>query len=78
VVGHEIVGFVAEVGPDVTRYQVGDRVGVGCMVNTCRECENCRAGEEQYCLKGLTGTYASRDVDGTITRYAGMPGQASA
>jgi uncharacterized zinc-type alcohol dehydrogenase-like protein len=68
VVGHEIVGFVREVGSEVTRYAVGDRVGVGCMVNSCRECENCLAGEEQYCLKGMTGTYASTDRDGTITQ----------
>ena len=43
-VGHEIVGEVAEVGAEVTKYAVGDRVGVGCMVNSCRECENCLAG----------------------------------
>jgi uncharacterized zinc-type alcohol dehydrogenase-like protein len=67
-VGHEIVGTVAEVGSQVTRHQVGDRVGVGCMVNSCRECANCRAGEEQYCLKGLTLTYGSVDRDGTITQ----------
>ncbi len=67
-VGHEIVGEVAEVGSEVTRHAVGDRVGVGCMVNSCRECTNCRAGEEQYCLKGNTGTYASVDRDGTITQ----------
>src|SRR4051812_37039823 len=64
VVGHEIVGSVAEVGSAVTRHGIGDRVGVGCMVNSCRECVNCRAGEEQYCLKGIVGTYASVDVDG--------------
>ena len=67
-VGHEIVGEVAEVGSEVTRHAVGDRVGVGCMVNSCRECTNCLAGEEQYCLKGNTGTYASVDRDGTITQ----------
>ncbi|MEI4271349.1 NAD(P)-dependent alcohol dehydrogenase [Klenkia sp. LSe6-5] len=55
--GHEIAGTVAEVGSEVTTYEVGDRVGVGCFVDSCRECENCRAGEEQYCLKGETGTY---------------------
>ena len=68
VVGHEIVGIVAEVGSDVSRHRVGDRVGVGCMVNSCRECENCLAGEEQYCLKGNIGTYAAVDRDGTITQ----------
>ncbi|MCD1268788.1 alcohol dehydrogenase catalytic domain-containing protein [Microbacterium sp. MEC084] len=68
VVGHEIVGEVVEVGPEVTRHAVGDRVGVGCMVNSCRECENCRAGMENYCLKGNIQTYAGMDVDGTITQ----------
>ena len=68
VVGHEIVGTVREVGPEVTRHAVGDRVGVGCMVGSCRECENCLAGEEQYCLRGNVGTYAGEDVDGTITQ----------
>ncbi|WP_312179913.1 NAD(P)-dependent alcohol dehydrogenase [Arthrobacter sp.] len=68
VVGHEIVGIVAEAGAEVTAHKVGDRVGVGCMVNSCRECENCLAGMENYCLKGNTGTYASKDVDGSITQ----------
>jgi len=67
-VGHEIVGVVAEIGSDVTKHAVGDRVGVGCMVNSCRECANCLAGEEQYCLNGNIGTYGSRDLDGTITQ----------
>lgn len=66
--GHEIAGLVAEVGTEVTTHAVGDRVGVGCMVNSCRECDNCRNGEEQYCLKGNIGTYGVRDVDGTITQ----------
>ena len=68
VVGHEIVGVVTEVGQDVTLHRVGDRVGVGCMVNSCRECDNCRAGMENYCLNGNTQTYASVDRDGTITQ----------
>ncbi|MDY7086050.1 MAG: NAD(P)-dependent alcohol dehydrogenase [Actinomycetota bacterium] len=67
-VGHEIVGEVTEVGPEVTEHAVGDRVGVGCMVNSCRECDNCRAGQEQYCLDGNTGTYGAVDRDGTITQ----------
>jgi alcohol dehydrogenase (NADP+) len=66
--GHEIVGVVSEVGASVTAHSVGDRVGVGCMVNSCRECENCRAGEEQYCISGATLTYGSTDRDGTITQ----------
>lgn len=68
VVGHEIAGEVVEVGSEVTGFAVGDRVGVGCMVNSCCECENCRAGMENYCLKGNTQTYASVDRDGTITQ----------
>ncbi|MEJ5867353.1 NAD(P)-dependent alcohol dehydrogenase [Pseudokineococcus sp. 5B2Z-1] len=65
--GHEIAGVVSEVGADVTKYAVGDRVGVGCFVDSCRECENCRAGEEQYCLKGETGTYNAIGKDGRPT-----------
>ncbi|WP_415856958.1 NAD(P)-dependent alcohol dehydrogenase [Sinomonas sp. G460-2] len=68
VVGHEIAGVVTEVGAEVTRHAVGDRVGVGCMVDSCRECENCLAGEEQYCLNGNTGTYNVIDADGRITQ----------
>jgi uncharacterized zinc-type alcohol dehydrogenase-like protein len=68
--GHEIAGIVAAVGHQVAGFKLGDRVGVGCMVNSCRECENCQNGEEQYCLKGNTGTYGSTDRDGTIT-YGG-------
>ncbi|HEV2774859.1 MAG TPA: NAD(P)-dependent alcohol dehydrogenase [Solirubrobacteraceae bacterium] len=68
--GHEIAGIVAAVGSEVTRFAPGDRVGVGCMVNSCRECDNCRAGEEQYCLAGNTQTYGSIDRDGTVT-YGG-------
>jgi uncharacterized zinc-type alcohol dehydrogenase-like protein len=68
VVGHEIVGTVAETGTEVTLHRVGDRVGVGCMVNSCRECVNCEAGQQQYCLRGNTGTYAAVDLDGTVTQ----------
>lgn len=68
VVGHEIAGIVAEVGSEVTRFAVGDRVGVGCMVNSCGECEQCRQGQEQYCLHGNTQTYAGTDRDGSITQ----------
>ncbi|CAH0180203.1 NADP-dependent alcohol dehydrogenase C 1 [Arthrobacter sp. Bi83] len=66
--GHEIAGIVTEIGAEVTRHQVGDRVGVGCMVNSCMECANCLKGEEQYCLAGMTGTYGAVDRDGTITQ----------
>ena len=66
--GHEIVGIVAEVGSDVTRHAVGDRVGVGCYVNSCGECATCRAGEEQFCRVAPVETYASLDRDGTTTQ----------
>ena len=66
--GHEIAGVVTEVGSAVTKHQVGDRVGVGCMVNSCRECANCLNGDEQYCLNGMVGTYGAEDRDGTITQ----------
>jgi uncharacterized zinc-type alcohol dehydrogenase-like protein len=66
--GHEIVGIVSEVGSGVTKHKVGDRVGVGCMVNSCGECVNCKAGEEQYCLNGMTETYGALDRDGSITQ----------
>ena len=66
--GHEIVGTITEIGSSVTRHRVGDRVGVGCMVNSCGECANCRNGDEQYCLQGMVGTYAATDRDGTTTQ----------
>jgi uncharacterized zinc-type alcohol dehydrogenase-like protein len=68
--GHEIVGRVTEVGSSVTRHQVGDRVGVGCFVNSCRECDNCRNGDEQHCSTpgGGVGTYAAKDRDGSFTQ----------
>ncbi|MEU1039059.1 NAD(P)-dependent alcohol dehydrogenase [Streptomyces sp. NPDC005551] len=68
--GHEIAGIVTEVGSGVTRFAVGDRVGVGCMVDSCRECDNCKAGLEQYCSKGMTGTYNAVGKDGEPT-YGG-------
>jgi alcohol dehydrogenase (NADP+) len=66
--GHEIAGIVAAVGPEVTRHAVGDRVGVGCMVDSCGQCESCRQGLEQYCRAGNTGTYGSIDADGQPTQ----------
>jgi alcohol dehydrogenase (NADP+) len=66
--GHEIVGVVAEVGSAVTSHAVGDRVGVGCFVNSCRECASCRAGDEQFCRVAGVATYGAVDRDGTITQ----------
>ncbi|MEV0474683.1 NAD(P)-dependent alcohol dehydrogenase, partial [Streptomyces prunicolor] len=68
--GHEIAGIVSEVGPGVTKFQVGDRVGVGCLVDSCRECDNCKAGLEQYCTGGSVGTYNAIGKDGEPT-YGG-------
>ena len=66
--GHEIVGKVTAVGSAVTKYNVGDLVGVGCMVDSCRECSACKEDLEQYCLEGFTQTYGSPDrIDGTTT-----------
>lgn len=66
--GHEIAGIVSQVGSEVTKYSVGDRVGVGCMVDSCGECSNCHKGEEQYCLNGSTGTYGETDRYGQYTQ----------
>ncbi len=67
--GHEIVGRVIAVGSAVTRFQVGDAVGVGCMVDSCQHCGACAKGWEQYCENGMTGTYNSTDrVDGSATQ----------
>jgi uncharacterized zinc-type alcohol dehydrogenase-like protein len=66
--GHEIAGTVAEVGPEVTDFAVGDRVGMGCICNSCGECEQCLAGEEQFCERGMVMTYGSEDYDGSITK----------
>lgn len=66
--GHEIAGVVTAIGPNVLKYTIGDRVGVGCMVGSCGECENCRNGEEQYCLEGKVDTYAGVDKYGEPTQ----------
>ncbi|KAJ8604915.1 hypothetical protein CTAYLR_004309 [Chrysophaeum taylorii] len=58
--GHEIAGVVAAVGPEVTKFKAGDKVGVGVFVDSCRECDKCRQGREQYCLKGKVGTYGAK------------------
>ncbi|MER8186896.1 NAD(P)-dependent alcohol dehydrogenase [Kitasatospora sp. NPDC094015] len=68
--GHEIAGIVAEVGAGVTEHRVGDRVGVGCMVDSCRVCDNCKAGLEQYCDQVPVWTYNAVGKDGQPT-YGG-------
>ncbi|QRM53229.1 NAD(P)-dependent alcohol dehydrogenase [Sinorhizobium sp. BG8] len=67
--GHEIVGRVIEIGTDVTKYKVGDYAAVGCMVDSCQTCDQCRRGEEQLCREGNTNTYNSPDrITGEITK----------
>lgn len=68
--GHEIAGVVSAIGSDVTKFAVGDRVGVGCFVDSCGECEYCLAGDEQYCTRGVVNTYNGLDYDGDPT-YGG-------
>jgi uncharacterized zinc-type alcohol dehydrogenase-like protein len=68
IVGHEIAGEVVAVGSSASKFTVGNRVGVGTMVNSCRICTECQAGHENYCLNGNTQAYASKDRDGTITQ----------
>lgn len=68
--GHEIVGRITKVGSAVTNFKEGDMAGVGCFVDSCRECSSCRDGEEQYCEQGMVGTYNATDRDGQPT-YGG-------
>jgi len=73
--GHEIVGTVTQVGSDVTKWKVGDTVGVGVFVDSCRKCPQCQAGEEQYCDEGMTGTYNAVGRDGYSITYGGYSTQ---
>jgi uncharacterized zinc-type alcohol dehydrogenase-like protein len=61
--GHEIVGIVSKIGSKVINFQVGERVGVGCMVDSCKSCDNCIEDLEQFCLEGMTATYNSQERD---------------
>ncbi|MBS0290150.1 MAG: NAD(P)-dependent alcohol dehydrogenase [Proteobacteria bacterium] len=69
--GHEIIGKVTRVGPNVSKFKAGDLVGVGCLVDSCRSCGSCKEGLEQYCEKGLIGTYNSYEKDGKTPTYGG-------
>jgi alcohol dehydrogenase (NADP+) len=69
--GHEIAGVVAATGSAVTKFAVGDRVGVGCFVDSCRECDNCTQGFEQYCLGHVAATYNGREADQETPTYGG-------
>lgn len=68
VLGHEIIGRVIDVGTDVTGFAAGDRVGVGCMVDSCKACHPCNAGIEQYCENGFTATSHGPDGQGGVTQ----------
>ena len=69
--GHEIAGIVTEIGPKVTKFKVGDRIGVGVFVDSCRKCANCKNGNQQYCLEGMTGTYNEYERDGKTVALGG-------
>lgn len=69
--GHEIAGVVQAVGSKVTKHKVGDHVGIGCMVDSCRECNHCQQELEQYCLQGNTMTYGSMERDGSAITQGG-------
>ncbi|MDD2818584.1 MAG: NAD(P)-dependent alcohol dehydrogenase [Candidatus Nanopelagicales bacterium] len=69
--GHEIAGVVTEVGANVTKFKVGDHAGVGCFVDTCRECVNCKAGDNNYCLGHSVVTYNGVEKDKSTPTYGG-------
>lgn len=69
--GHEIVGHVTQVGEHVSTFRVSDLVGVGCMVDSCRECSSCAEDQEQYCELGNAGTYNSTEMDRQTPTYGG-------
>jgi uncharacterized zinc-type alcohol dehydrogenase-like protein len=69
--GHEIAGKVTAIGSAVSKFKVGDLIGVGVFVDSCRVCENCKAGLQQYCLEGMTGTYNQLERDGVTVAMGG-------
>ena len=69
--GHEIAGVVSAIGSAVTKFEVGDRIGVGVFIDSCRECSSCKAGLEQYCTQGMTGTYNGYERDGKTVAQGG-------
>ncbi len=73
--GHEIIGIVTSVGDRVSKFKAGDTVGVGCLVDSCRECDNCDEGLEQYCLNGMVLTYNGYGRDGKTITYGGYSHQ---
>jgi uncharacterized zinc-type alcohol dehydrogenase-like protein len=73
--GHEIVGRVTKVGSAVSKFKDGDLAGIGCLVDSCRECPKCKKGLEQYCENGSVGTYNALEKDGTTVTYGGYSKQ---
>ncbi len=69
--GHEIVGHITKVGSHISKFKVGDLAGIGCLVDSCRVCENCHDGLEQFCLNGSVGTYNSLEKDGVNRTFGG-------
>lgn len=69
--GHEIAGIVTSVGRKVTKFKVGDPIGVGVFIDSCRTCSNCTAGLQQYCSKGMIGTYNAMEADGKTVAMGG-------
>ena len=69
--GHEIVGKVTQIASGVTKFKVGDLIGVGVFVDSCRKCDSCKAGLEQYCVEGMTGTYNTYERDGKTVAMGG-------
>lgn len=69
--GHEIAGTVTKVGSSVTKFKVGDLIGVGVFVDSCRKCDNCKAGLQQYCAESMTGTYNGYERDGKTVAMGG-------
>ncbi len=69
--GHEIAGTVSAIGESVTKFKIGDRIGVGVFIDSCRTCASCLSGLQQYCEEGMTGTYNTLERDGTTVALGG-------
>lgn len=69
--GHEIVGRVSQIGGEVTKFKVGDIAGIGCFIDSCRECASCKSGQEQFCIKQAAYTYNGTEMDRVTKTYGG-------
>lgn len=69
--GHEIVGKVTQIGSEVAKFKIGDVAGIGCFVDSCRECPNCASGQEQFCIKGAAFTYNGTEMDRVTKTFGG-------